>query len=295
MEEEHADDVVARLVHAAKVHDGVDTSGERTVEPSTTLRNEFGGALGHVSFTFGSLDVAEMPFRSGLGHQLEAENTIFGQEHVLLENVHSLDTLRTQLLGERVVTVEILFEGTTHDSTESVCGESSGQHTDITKRTLQRLVKNVTDLVLKVLRGDQGVDQVLPPLTQHGVNLTAASTKVLVVVEGLPQGEKGLVTGFSTGVEQDTDFGVENAAKGVEEPSVGVDLLAVLLFQAEHHLHRRQSRRAIVNGANELLIGRNRQLGGVLELEEISTQFSKQSRLNLQCERRSPFRQRRAS
>ena len=176
MEEKHADNVVAGLVHAAKVHHRVDTGGERTVEPSTTLGDEFGRTLGHVSFTLGRLDVAEMPLGASLGHQFEAENTIFGQEHVLLENVHALDTLGTQLLGESVVTVEILLERASHDGTESVGREGTGQHADVAERALEGFVENVTDLVLKVLRGDQGVDQVPPPFTQHGVDLTAAAT-----------------------------------------------------------------------------------------------------------------------
>ena len=34
-----------------------------------------------------------------------------------------------------------------------------------------------------------------------------------------------------------------------------VDLLAVLLLQTEHHLHWREGRRAVVNWANQLLVG----------------------------------------
>jgi hypothetical protein len=47
---------------------------------------------------------------------------------------------------------------------------------------------------------------------------------------------------------------------------VRVDLLAVALLETEHHLHRREGRCAVVERANELLVRRDRELCGVLEL-----------------------------
>lgn len=131
-----------------------------------------------------------MPLGASLRNQLETQDTVLGQEHVLLENVHSLNTLLTQLFGESMITMEILLQWTTHDCTESVCGESTRQHTDITERTLQRLVQNVTNLVFEILGCHERVDQVSPTLTQHGVNFTTSTSEILVVVEGLPQGQK---------------------------------------------------------------------------------------------------------
>lgn len=46
---------------------------------------------------------------------------------------------------------------------------------------------------------------------------------------------------------------------------MGVDLLGVLLLQAEDHLDGGQCLGAIIGGPNELLVGRDRQLCGVLE------------------------------
>lgn len=164
VEEEHADQVVATLVHTTEMHEGVDTGCEGTVQPTSTLANEFGGTFGHVGFTLGSLDVGQMPFGACLGDQFEAKNTIFGQEHVLLEDVHALNTLLAENLGQGVVTVEILLERPTHDGTVSVGRESTRQHADVSEGTLQRLVENVTDLVLEVLGGDERVQEVLPAL-----------------------------------------------------------------------------------------------------------------------------------
>ena len=39
-------------------------------------------------------------------------------------------------------------------------------------------------------------------------------------------------------IQEDTHIGLENGAKGVEEPPMGVDLLLVKLLEAEDDLHR---------------------------------------------------------
>lgn len=254
VEEEHADEVVSRLVHAAKVHQGVDTGGERTVQPTTTLTDEFSCTFRHIGFTLGRLDVGEMPLGSGLGDQLETENTIFGQEHVLLEDVHALDTLLSEDLGEGVITVEILLQWPTHDGAEPIGREGTGQHGDIAKGRFQRLIQDIRDLVLEILCSDERVEQVLPALTQHGVNLAASTTEILVIVEGLPKGEERFGTWFRSGIEQDADLRVEDTAESSEEPAMGVNLLGVLLLQAEHHLDWGECARAVVVRANQLLV-----------------------------------------
>lgn len=102
VEEEHAKDVMSTLVHSAKVHESVDTGGERTIEPSTTLTDEFRSSFGNVGLTLGGFDVCKMPLGSSFGDKFETENTIFGQKHVFLEDVHALNTLGTELFGQRV-------------------------------------------------------------------------------------------------------------------------------------------------------------------------------------------------
>lgn len=266
MQEEHANNVVSTLVHPTKVDQGVDTGRKGTVQPPTTLRDEFRGTLWHICLTLGGLDIRQMPLGTRFGNQLETQNTVFGQEHVLLEDVHAFDTLLTQLLGECVVTMEILLQRTAHNGPEAISGESTRKHTDITKGTFQGLVKDVTDLVLEVLGSHQRIDQVPPTFTQHGMDFTTGTAQVLVIVEGFPEGQERLVTRLGTRIQQDDHFRVKNAAKGVEQPSVRVDLLAVLLFQAEHHLHRRKGTRPVVSGSDKLLIRRYRQLSRVFEL-----------------------------
>lgn len=73
-----------------------------------------------------------------------------------------------------------------------------------------------------------------------------------------------------TSIEQNANFRVQNAAEGIEKPSVRVDLLAVLLLETEHHLHRGKSAGTIIRGSDELLVRGDRELGGVLKLVLVS-------------------------
>lgn len=97
------------------------------------------------------------------------------------------------------------------------------------------------------------------------MNFTTSATKVLVVIESLPKSEEGARAGLSTRIEQDSNFGVQDSTKGIEQPTMRVDLLAVLLLQAENELHRRQTRGSIGRRSDELLVGCYGKLTGVLE------------------------------
>jgi hypothetical protein len=101
------------------------------------------------------------------------------------------------------------------------------------------------------------------------VNFTTSTSEILVVVETLPKREKRLGAGLRTGIEQNADFRVENAANGSKQPSVGVDLLCVLLLQAEHHLHGGKRAGAVIVRADELLVRGDGQLCCVLELGDV--------------------------
>ena len=61
--------------------------------------------------------------------------------------------------------MEVLLERAAHDSAVAVGRESTRQHGNVSERRFQRLVENVTDLVLEVLGRNERVEQVLPALT----------------------------------------------------------------------------------------------------------------------------------
>lgn len=151
------------------------------------------------------------------------------QEHVLGEDVHAIDTLRAEAIGQRVVTMEVLLKRTTKDGTETICREGTRKHGDVAETTFQWLIcgirepsvteviviehtKDVRHFVLKVLCGDQGVQELLSTL-DHGVDFTTTSSEVGIVVESLPEVVDRLVSGLSTSINEDTNFGLINLSQ----------------------------------------------------------------------------------
>lgn len=141
-----------------------------------------------------------------------------------------------------MVTVEVLLQRPAHDGPVAVSRERTGQDTDISERTLERLVEDIRDFVFKVLRRDQRIRELVPARTEQSVNLTACTTKVLVVIEALPERKKRFMAWFRSGIDQNTYLWVQDPSKGIKQPAMGIDFFAVLLLQAEDHLYGREIR-----------------------------------------------------
>jgi hypothetical protein len=95
---------------------------------------------------------------------------------------------------------------TPHNPDES---HSHSQNRDVTKDTLERLVQDITHLVLKVLGRDEGVEQVTPEQALERDDLSASSSDRRVDVEGFPEVIDTVRAGLGTDVEQDTDVGAK--------------------------------------------------------------------------------------
>ena len=132
-----------------------------------------------------------------------------------------------------------------------------------TKDHSQGLVQNIRHLIFKVLGGNERVHKLLTALN-HGVDFTTASSEVCIVVEGFPQVIDRLATGFGTCINQDTDFGLQHLADGVEEPTVRVNLLLVLSLNDQDDLTRDQVVGVIGLWENKGRGSIHRQLGGIL-------------------------------
>lgn len=87
------------------------------------------------------------------------------------------------------------------------------------------------------------------------MDLSTGSSKVSVVIEGLPQGKQRFLAWLGSRINQNHHLWVENSAKAIKEPTMGIDLFAVFLFQAEDHLDRGEVGGLIALGPNQLLIG----------------------------------------
>lgn len=218
-----------------EVGNGVNGSKERSIQPSTTLKDKFSHGIWHIRFSSGRFDILENPMAVSLGHQLKTENSIFGKVHVGLEKAGAASTvqcLAQEVLFQRPFSVFVVLEGNV-----SVGRESTRQHRNKPKGGFERLVQNVAHLILEILGCNQWVQQILAAGTQHGLNFTASATAHGFQVECLPQVIDGIAARASTSIEKDADVGIQDTAKSLEEPSVRVDLLLILLLQAEEHLH----------------------------------------------------------
>ena len=74
-----------------------------------------------------------------------------------------------------------------------------------------------------------------------------------------------LVTRSGSGIDQDAYFWFQHLADGIEQPSVGIDLLCVLLLQDENDLDWDQVGRVSRIGLDQLRLRVYRDLSCVLE------------------------------
>lgn len=68
-----------------------------------------------------------------------------------------MHSLALEVRSQRATTIRTILE-----CPVSVCGESTGKHTNIPEDTFQWLVQDITDLVLEVLRCSQWARQEKP-------------------------------------------------------------------------------------------------------------------------------------
>src|SRR6266436_2347336 len=141
--------------------------------------------------------------------------------------------------------------------------------------------QDIGHLVFEILCRYQRIQELLATF-EHGVDFTAATSQVLVVVESFPKIINRLVTWLGTSIDEHTDLrlcyttirlcAVSNKAKihlqhianSVEEPAVRVDFLLVLCLENENDLDRHQVIRIVWVRKDKLGRGIDRELCGVL-------------------------------
>ena len=216
------------------VGEGVDGGEEAPVQPSSSLQDQLRHGVGHVRLGLGRLDVLQDPVAAALGDELEAEDAILGEVHVGREDagVGAVHLLAGKVLLERAGAGLVVLQRHV-----PIGREGPGQDRDEAEGRLQRLVEDVAHLVLEVLRRDQRVDQVLAAGAEHGLDLAASAGAHGLEVEGLPQVVDGSAAGSGPGVDEDADVRIQHLAERLKEPPMRVDLLLILLLQAEEHLN----------------------------------------------------------
>jgi hypothetical protein len=86
-------------------------------------------------------------------------------------------------------------------------------------------------------RRTERIYELLPVCAFEGDNFTASATDIGVDVERLPEMINRARARLCTDIEQDANIGLENGAKGVKEPTMGIDLLLVFLLETKDDLH----------------------------------------------------------
>ena len=218
-----------------EVHNGVHGREEAAVQPAAALQDELGHAVRHVRLAVGALDVLQDPAAVALAHELEAQDAVLGQVHVGGEDarVGAVHLLAREVLLERALVRLVVLQRHV-----AISRERAGKHRDEAKGRLERLVEDVAHLVLEVLRRDQRVDELLAG-AQHDLDLAAGAAAHRLEIEGLPELVDRVLAGLGAGVDEHADVRFKDRAEGLEEPAVAVDLLLILFFQAEQHLHGR--------------------------------------------------------
>ena len=73
-------------------------------------------------------------------------------------------------------------------------------------------------------------------MLQHCLDLAAGTRAHGLQVEGFPQLVDGMISGPGSCINEDADVRVQDGAESLEEPTMRIDLLLVLLLKAKHHL-----------------------------------------------------------
>lgn len=93
---------------------------KRSVQPTPTLSDQLRSRFGDICFRLRGFDICKRPPIVGFGHEFETKDTILGQEHVLREDVHAVDTLGAETVGQGVITVEVLLERAAKDGAVTI-------------------------------------------------------------------------------------------------------------------------------------------------------------------------------
>jgi hypothetical protein len=87
-----------------------DGGGDGSVQPPSPLTDQLGSLFRYIRLCFTRFDVSQRPPLSCFGSEFETQDPIFSEEHVLLEDTHPVDPVRSQSIGETVIASKVLFE-----------------------------------------------------------------------------------------------------------------------------------------------------------------------------------------
>src|SRR5579862_2592276 len=110
MKEKDPNRIMFAFMETEEVYECVYPRRERSIEPPTTLRDEFVDMFGDIRFCFRGLYIGKGPVCASFSDEFETEDPIFCQKHIFFENIHALDTLLPETGCKSMVAVEILVQ-----------------------------------------------------------------------------------------------------------------------------------------------------------------------------------------
>src|SRR6266536_3844782 len=92
--------------------EGVDSSEETTIQPSTSLQDQFCHLVWYVGFSCSGFDILKDPVAITFRNQLETENTILSKIHVSREDtsVSTVHLFSSKVFLERSVSSLVILQ-----------------------------------------------------------------------------------------------------------------------------------------------------------------------------------------
>lgn len=198
--------------HVCDILEHLECTEQGTIHPSSSLLQQSGQVGWRISEGLSIRHITEVVSLTFFNVDLQTHNSIFGKILICFSAGRIL--LAGHILEESI-------ERLTFDGVPSEHRVSTRQHTTEAKESFSTLVRGVTKFILVELGSLNKVRficTVLLSLGEVDLNLTGASTAVIVVLHILVQLDDGLGIGTCTNIEEHTELGLEELADSLEEP-----------------------------------------------------------------------------
>ena len=235
LEQKFATNRVIRTEHCESVTDGINRRKETSIQPTSSLRNQFRKTLGNIGLGVGRFNVVQDPRRLSFRDQFETQDPVLGQIHVCFENpcIGTVQCFALEIRCKRTSPQMVILKRDI-----AVRGERSWQYRDESEHALERLIEDITHFILKVLSRHEGVEQILAESAFHGNNFPASAGDIRVEIEGFPKMIERISARTGATIEENANVGTKNWAESLEKPAMRIDFLLIMLLETEEHLAR---------------------------------------------------------
>jgi len=161
--------------YGKRMRNGVDCRKERSVKPSTTLRDKLVETIRYIGFGIRRLHVMQSPGSLSLRHEFKTQNSILGKVHIRLENssTGTMELFTLEVRGQWTLPQVIVLQ---RDIT--IRGERTWQDGNKPKDTFEGFIEDVRHFVLKILSRNKRIEKVPPEWSLHCDDFSASTGNV---------------------------------------------------------------------------------------------------------------------